>query len=83
MLKRNPWNTKGGYGVNGNKYLLDTNILLYVTGGKLDIAALPDGEFYTSFVSELEVLSYPTITTQEEEQLRHFLSEIPIIDIPR
>ncbi len=67
--------------MNGNRFLLDTNILLYITGKRLDISALPAGEFYSSFVTELEILSYPSLTAQEEKQLRLLLADIPVIDV--
>lgn len=67
--------------MSGNRYLLDTNILLYLIGKKIPVDALPEGEFSVSFVTELEVLSYPSITPQEEDQLKRFLHDIPVIDI--
>jgi len=67
--------------VSGNRFLLDTNILLYSIGKKIPVDALPEGEFSVSFVPELEVLSYPSITPQEEQQLKRFLHDIPVIDI--
>ncbi len=67
--------------MNGNRFLLDTNILLYVTGKRIDITTLPEGEYFTSFITELEILSYPSLTTQEEKKLKHLLREIPIVDI--
>jgi len=67
--------------MSGNKFLLDTNILLYVIGKKIDILALPEGEFYISFVTELELLSYPSLTAGEEQKIRELLREIPVIDI--
>lgn len=67
--------------MNGNRYLLDTNILLYIAGKKIDYAALPEGEYYTSFTTELEILSYPSLTSHEEKNLKRLLHEIPIIDM--
>ena len=67
--------------MSGNRYLLDTNILLYLIGKKIPVDALPEGEFSVSFVTELEVLSYPSITPQEEHQLKRLLHDIPVIDI--
>lgn len=67
--------------MNGDRFLIDTNILLYLTGKKIDIEDLPEGEFYISFVTELEVLSYPSLLPEEEKNLKRLLSEIPIIDI--
>lgn len=67
--------------MNGDRFLIDTNILLYLTGKKIDIEDLPEGEFYISFVTELEVLSYPSLLPEEEKNLKRLLAEIPIIDI--
>ena len=67
--------------MSGNRFLLDTNILLYLIGKKIPVDALPEGEFFVSFITELEVLSYSSITPQEEHQLKRFLHDIPVIDI--
>ncbi len=67
--------------MSGNRFLLDTNILLYLIGKKIPVDALPEGEFSVSFITELEVLSYPSITPQEEQKLKRFLQDIPVIDI--
>ncbi|MCK9419832.1 MAG: type II toxin-antitoxin system VapC family toxin [Nitrospirae bacterium] len=69
--------------MNGNKFLLDTNILLYIAGKRIDTTSLPQGEFFISFVTELEILSYPSRTTQEEIRLRKLLAEMPVIDATR
>jgi predicted nucleic acid-binding protein len=69
--------------VNGNKFLLDTNILLYLSGRKIDIDSLPEGRFLISFITELEILSYPSISAAEEKSLKEILLEMPIIDIDK
>jgi predicted nucleic acid-binding protein len=67
--------------MNGNNILLDTNTVLYALGGKLDIEKIFEGIFYVSFVTELELLSYPNLTKAEEQLIQHFLTDIDIIDI--
>jgi len=67
--------------VNGNKFLLDTNIVLYIAGQKIDIDKLPEGSLFISFITELEVLSYPLIVSAEEEGLKDILLKIPVINI--
>ncbi|MDI6767696.1 MAG: type II toxin-antitoxin system VapC family toxin [Bacteroidota bacterium] len=67
--------------MNGDKIILDTNIVLYLLGGKLDPDRLPDGKYAISFITELELLSYPKLTKSEETQIHNFLNEIEIIDI--
>ena len=69
--------------MNGDRFLLDTNILLYISGGKVSIDNLPEGQFYISFITELEALSYPSIAPDEEKHIRGLFSEIPIIDITK
>lgn len=61
--------------------MIDTNILLYLVGKRIDIDDLPEGEFYISFIAELEILSYPSISIEEEKRLKKLLSDMPIIDI--
>ncbi len=65
--------------MSGNKSLLDTNILLYWLGGRLNESELPRGELAISFVTELEALSYPGISPDEEEKLRQVLDGLQII----
>ena len=67
--------------MSGNRFLLDTNVLLYVTGKRADISTLPEGEYFTSFITELEILSYPSLSAQEEKNLKRLLQEIPVVDI--
>ncbi len=66
-----------------SKFLIDTNILLYVAGKRLDSADLPPGEYFISFVTELEILSYSSLTPQEDTKLRKLLAETPVIDATR
>ena len=67
--------------MNGNRFLLDTNIILYLIANRVNINNLPDGEFLISFITELELLSYPSISKIDEEKIKKFLKEIPIINI--
>ena len=67
--------------MNGNKFLLDTNIILYLIANMIDINDLPEGEFLISFITELGLLSYSAISKSDEEKIKKFLKEIPIINI--
>lgn len=43
--------------MSGNKFLIDTNIALYLLSGNKTIANILDGaDLYLSFISELELL---------------------------
>ncbi|AVH70298.1 type II toxin-antitoxin system VapC family toxin [Nostoc sp. 'Lobaria pulmonaria (5183) cyanobiont'] len=59
---------------------LDTNIVLYFLGGRL-INPLPSGEYFISVITEIELLSYPSLSLEEETQIIDFLNKITIIGI--
>lgn len=68
--------------MNGNKYLLDTNIILYILSGNQTLANhLYLKNLYASFISEIELLSYKNLTQKEEKNIRNFLSKFRIINI--
>jgi len=68
--------------MNGNKFLLDTNAVLYVLNGDETLADfLFEKELYISVISEMELLSYKNITDKEKNQIEHFLNDFLIINI--
>ncbi|MBW4423859.1 MAG: type II toxin-antitoxin system VapC family toxin [Nostoc desertorum CM1-VF14] len=60
--------------------LLDTNIVLYFLGGRL-VNPLPSGQYFISVITEIELLSYPSLGLEEETQIINFLNKITIIGI--
>ena len=62
------------------KRVLDTNIILYLLDGRL-AKALARGEYFISVITELELLSYPSLDEAEEEKIRAFLAEIRIVTL--
>ncbi|BAY67772.1 hypothetical protein DSM107007_10720 [Nostoc sp. PCC 7120 = FACHB-418] len=56
-------------GVTNKRYILDTNVTLYLLGGRL-LNTLPVGEFYLSVISEIEMLSYPALGAEEELRIQ-------------
>ncbi|NJR40842.1 MAG: type II toxin-antitoxin system VapC family toxin [Leptolyngbyaceae cyanobacterium CSU_1_4] len=62
------------------RYVLDTNVVLYLLGGKL-LKPLPVGEFYLSVISEIEMLSYPAIAEAERLRVQQFLSQVTVVGI--
>ena len=62
------------------KYVLDTNIILYLLSGRL-AETLSRGEYLVSIITEIELLSYPSIDKREEEKIRTFLTDINIISL--
>jgi predicted nucleic acid-binding protein len=68
--------------MSGNKYLLDTNAVLYILDGdETLINFLFEKELYLSIISEMELLSYRNITDKEKQTLEEFLKEFIIINI--
>lgn len=68
--------------MSGNKYFLDTNIILYILSGNETLANhLHQKSLYASFISEIELLAYKGLTAKEEKSIRDFLSQFRIINI--
>jgi predicted nucleic acid-binding protein len=68
--------------MNGNSFILDTNIVLYLLSGNTTIAETVDeANIYISFITQLELLGYKGITQKELQKIRAFLSECTVIDI--
>jgi len=67
--------------MSGNKFLLDTNTVLYLLGGKLNSNSLPEGKLFISVINELELLSYPAIGKVEEIKIKKFIDDIDVLDI--
>ncbi len=60
--------------------LLDTNIVLYFLGGRL-ADQLPSGQYFVSFIIEIELLSYPSLNPDEEVKIRDFLADITVVEV--
>ena len=61
-------------------HVLDTNVVLYLLGGEL-AKPLPTGRYLASAITEIELLSYPSLTQSEESAIRDFLRDIQVIDM--
>jgi predicted nucleic acid-binding protein len=60
--------------------LLDTNLVLYLLGGRL-AQPLPSGQYLISVITEIELLSYPNLSSDEELQIQDLLTKIRIVGI--
>ena len=67
--------------MSGNKLLLDTNIILEYLGNKQGFGIIENYDLYVSFITELELLSYPVIQEEEIKKIEDFLKLVNIIDI--
>lgn len=66
--------------MNGSLFI-DTNIAIYLLTGNRQVLNLLDGQMvYLSFVTELELLSKPSITPDEEKHINAFLAQCVVID---
>jgi predicted nucleic acid-binding protein len=66
--------------MNGSLFI-DTNIAIYLLSGNEQIADLLNEQtVYLSFVTELELLSKPAITPEEERHIKVFLGQCVVID---
>ncbi len=51
--------------MSGHKYLADTNTLIFLLEKHPSLQTLLDSDWYFSFITEIELLGKPGITTRE------------------
>ncbi|MGV0029149.1 type II toxin-antitoxin system VapC family toxin [Phormidesmis priestleyi] len=61
-------------------FTLDTNVVLYFLKGRL-VNPLPIGQYFMSIITEIELLSYPNLTLQEEANIYSFGEQVSIVGI--
>lgn len=62
--------------------LIDSNIALYYLAGDKKLSGLLDNVvIHVSFITELELLSYPDVETKERKEVEKFIDDCVIIDI--
>lgn len=68
--------------MNGNRLFLDTNIILYLLNGDKTLAEILNGkQLYISVITELELLGFKGITSDEESIIREFIEQCKTITI--
>ena len=68
--------------MSGNRLCVDTNILLYFLKGDQEvIEMISDKELVISFITELELLSFPKISPDSEDTFKGLLKNCQIVDI--
>ncbi|GGH16005.1 type II toxin-antitoxin system VapC family toxin [Mucilaginibacter phyllosphaerae] len=68
--------------MSGKEILIDTNIVIYLLRGSQELQDYLQGkELYISFISELELLGYKSITQKHEAELLNFLNDCSIIQM--
>ena len=67
--------------MDGNRLLVDTNIVLYALQGDMALAKLLDGQnLYISFITRIELLSYPKIDQASIDLIEDFLEQVPVVE---
>jgi len=67
--------------MDGSKLLVDTNIILYALKGDVALAELiHDQDLYISFITRIELLSYPKIDPESIDLIERFLKQVPVIE---
>jgi predicted nucleic acid-binding protein len=72
-----PWRFKGKQEMSG-KYLLDTNAIIYAIDRKLK---LPANLYAVSVVTEMELLSWPSLAAEDEAKLKSVLTKLAVIQL--
>lgn len=68
--------------MNGSSILVDTNIAIYLLDGDRSLAEILNGKkLYISFITQLELLGYTGITSEQEQRIKSMLDYCIIIDI--
>ncbi len=68
--------------MSGNKLFVDTNILLYFLRGEDEVVEMiSDKELVISFITELDLLSFPKISAKSEEVIKGLLKNCLVIDM--
>ena len=65
--------------MNGIDYLADTNALLYLLNGNACMKPFLSAKLGVSCISEMELLSFPSISQNEEEDIREYLNACTVV----
>ena len=67
--------------MSGINYLTDTNALIYLLDGQECMKPFLSERLSMSIISEMEILSYPALTEDNEKSVRGLLSKCNIIPV--
>jgi predicted nucleic acid-binding protein len=68
--------------MNGSRFLLDKNIIIYILSGDQIIStSLSQKHFYTSIICEIELFGSKLLEPKDEQGIKNFLQEFTIISI--
>ncbi len=61
-------------------FVLDTNAVIYLQKGSL-AEPLPVGRYYLSVITEIELLSFPGLSRDQEQALHAFLDDVTVVTV--
>jgi predicted nucleic acid-binding protein len=68
--------------MNGDSFVLDTNIVLYLLNGDKTLSYILDQKIlYISFITEIELLGYHKISKKERLEVKQFIDDCIVIDM--
>jgi tRNA(fMet)-specific endonuclease VapC len=70
--------------MNGNRYVLDTNAIIALLRGNGFLLTLLEKADYIciSFISAIEFLAFPSLSSKDKSLFNHFLQQVEIIGAP-
>jgi predicted nucleic acid-binding protein len=62
--------------------VLDTNVVLYYLGGRLQ-KPLEKKQYVISIITEIELLSYPSIQADEIKTIQNFVDDVTVVELKK
>jgi len=62
------------------RFILDTNMVIYLQKGVL-AEPLPLGDYAISIITEIELLSYHALSTEQRGWLKRFVQDIEVVEL--
>lgn len=67
--------------MSGNDFLLDTNAVLYYLSGDPCMEPFRTNSFSISIITEIELLSFPDLSSEEEYKIRSFIDRSLVVGL--
>jgi predicted nucleic acid-binding protein len=77
------WTIKNKCGESGSdevKAVLDTNAVIYLQKGWLEVS-LPPGEYLISVITEIELLSFAGLNNEQRSWLQRLIDDLDVVEI--
>jgi predicted nucleic acid-binding protein len=69
--------------MNGNKVLLDSNLVIYLAKGLIDFDAviIDENEYYISVITYMEILGFSFKSKNEEKNTKELIDQFKLVHI--